>query len=64
MLKLDENKLASLRRFDDVLNEKYGSEKSVERKEFDAKAKHGIMQNCLRMSVKNRILPKSHWLKK
>ena len=39
MLKLDENKLASLRRFDDVLNEKYGSEKSVERKEFDAKAK-------------------------
>lgn len=39
MLKLNENKLASLRRFDDVLNEKYGSEKSVERKEFDAKAK-------------------------
>ena len=39
MLKLDENKLASLRRFDNVLNEKYGSEKSVERKEFDAKAK-------------------------
>lgn len=39
MLKLNENKLASLRRFDDVLNEKYGSEKSVERKEFDTKAK-------------------------
>lgn len=39
MLKLKENKLATLRRFDDVLNEKYGSEKSVERKEFDAKAK-------------------------
>lgn len=39
MLKLDENKLATLRRFDDVLNEKYGSEKSVERKDFDAKAK-------------------------
>ncbi len=39
MLKLNENKLASLRRFDDVLNEKYGSEKSVEHKEFDAKAK-------------------------
>lgn len=38
MLKLNENKLVSLRRFDDVLNEKYGSEKSVERKEFDAKA--------------------------
>lgn len=39
MLKLNENKLATLRRFDDVLNEKYGSEKSVERKEFDTKAK-------------------------
>lgn len=39
MLKLNENELVSLRRFDDVLNEKYGSEKSVERKEFDAKAK-------------------------
>lgn len=39
MLKLNENELASLRRFDDVLSEKYGSEKSVERKEFDAKAK-------------------------
>ena len=35
MLKLNENKLASLRRFDDVLNEKYGSENSAERKEFD-----------------------------
>lgn len=39
MLKFNENKLASLRRFDDVLNKKYGSDKSVERKEFDAKAK-------------------------
>ncbi len=39
MIKLDEKKLSSLRRFDDVLNEKYGSEGSAERKEFDAKAK-------------------------
>lgn len=39
MLKLNENKLALLRRFDDVLNEKYGSDNSVKRKEFDAKAK-------------------------
>lgn len=39
MLKFNENELASLRRFDDVLNEKYGSEKSVKRKELDAKAK-------------------------
>ena len=39
MLKFNENELASLRRFDDVLNEKYGSEKSVKRKELDANSK-------------------------
>lgn len=39
MLKLDETKLASLRKFDDVLNEKYGEQESPERNEFDAKAK-------------------------
>ena len=32
MLKLDENKLASLRRFDDVLNEKY--EKIGKKREY------------------------------
>lgn len=39
MLKLNETKLASLRRFDDILTEKHGSENSAKRKEFDAKAK-------------------------
>ncbi len=39
MLKLSEKKMSSLRKFDAVLNEKYGSDNSVERKEFDAKAK-------------------------
>ncbi len=39
MLKLNEAKLASLRKFDDVITEKYGEESSPERNEFDAKAK-------------------------
>lgn len=39
MLKLDEKKMSSLRRFDDVLNEKYGCENSSERKDFEAKAR-------------------------
>lgn len=38
MLKLNETKLASLRKFDDVLIEKYGEQDSPERNEFDAKA--------------------------
>ena len=51
MLKLNENKLASLRRFDDVLSEKYGSEKSVERKEFDAKAKAWYYAEVLHKAI-------------
>ncbi len=39
MPNLNEKKLSSLRRFDDVLNEKYGSENSSERKDFEAKAR-------------------------
>ena len=54
MLKLNENKLVSLRRFDDVLNEKYGSEKSVERKEFDAKAKAWYYAELLKDERKKR----------
>ena len=38
MLKLDKKKLAGLKTFDDHLQEKYGDENSVERKEFEAKA--------------------------
>lgn len=36
MLKFDENKLSSLRSFDDVLKEKYGDADSEARKDFDA----------------------------
>ena len=34
MLKLDKNKLAGLKTFDDHLQERYGDENSPERKEF------------------------------
>ena len=39
MLKLDKNKLAGLKTFDDHLQERYGAENSPVRKEFEAKAK-------------------------
>lgn len=39
MIKLNEDKLAGLTTFDDVLREKYGDETTKERKEFDAKSK-------------------------
>ena len=39
MMKLDANKLKGLKSFDSYLNEQYGEENSVERKEFEAKAK-------------------------
>lgn len=39
MLKFDEEKLAKLRTFDDVLLEKYGKPDSEARNEFDARAK-------------------------
>lgn len=39
MLKFDEAQLATLRKFDDILNEKYGEQDSHKRKQFDAKAK-------------------------
>ena len=38
MLKLDKEKLACLKTFDDHLQERYGGENSPERKEFEAKA--------------------------
>ena len=38
-MKLDMNKLNNLRSFDSYLDEQYGKENSVERKEFEAKAK-------------------------
>lgn len=39
MLKFNEEKLAKLRTFDDVLQEKYGEPDSETRKDFDARAK-------------------------
>ena len=39
MVRFNEEKLAKLRTFDDVLQEKYGEPGSVARKEFDARAK-------------------------
>lgn len=39
MLKFNEEKLAKLRTFDDVLQEKYGEPNSEVRKDFDARAK-------------------------
>lgn len=39
MLKFNEEKLAKLRTFDDVLQEKYGEPNSEARKDFDARAK-------------------------
>lgn len=54
MLKFNENELASLRRFDDVLNEKYGSEKSVKRKELDTKAKAWYYAELLKDECKKQ----------
>lgn len=39
MLKIDTNKLAGLKTFDDHLKERHGEKNSSERKEFEAKAK-------------------------
>ena len=39
MQKLNSNKLAQLRTFDEHLSEQYGKENSQERKDFEAKAK-------------------------
>lgn len=39
MKKLNEDKLAALTDFEDVLQKKYGDADSMERKEFDAKSK-------------------------
>lgn len=55
MLKLDKNKLAGLKTFDDHLQERYGDENSPERKEFEAKPKLGIMQNSLKTNVNVRM---------
>ena len=63
-LKLDKNKLAGLKTLDDHLTERYGEENSPERKEFEAKAKHGTMQNFSKTSANARTSHKRCWLKK
>lgn len=45
MLKLDKNKLAGLKTFDDHLQERYSDDNSHKHKEFEAKPKLGIIQN-------------------
>lgn len=48
MIKLKENKLAGLTTFEDVLQRKYGEADSMERKEFDAKAKAWYLAELLK----------------
>lgn len=48
MLKFNEEKLAKLRTFDDVLLEKYGELGSEVRKDFDARAKAWYYAELLR----------------
>ena len=55
MLKLDKNKLAGLKTFDDHLQERYGDENSAERKEFEAKAKAWYMPSFLKTNVNARM---------
>lgn len=54
MLKFNEEKLAKLRTFDDVLQEKYGEPGSAARKEFDARAKAWYYAELLRMNARSR----------
>ena len=55
---------AEVRTAESILMKNMAVRRVLNAKSLMPKLKHGIMQNCLRMSVKNRILPKSHWLKK
>ena len=55
MLKLDKNKLAGLKTFDDHLQERYGDVNSPERKEFKQRLKLGTMRNFLRMNASAKM---------
>ena len=56
MLKLDKNKLAGLKTFDDHLQERYGDENSPERKEpLKQRLKLGTMRNFLRMNASAKM---------
>ena len=56
MMKLDMNKLNNLRSFDSYLDEQYGKENSVERKEFEAKAKAWYYAELLKDERKRQNL--------
>ena len=53
MVRLDTNKLNSLRSFDSYLDEQYGEENSVERKEFEAKAKAWYRSELYKANIKD-----------
>ena len=53
MVKLDMNKLEGLRSFDSYLDEQYGEENSVERKEFEVKAKAWYRSGLYKADIKN-----------
>ena len=53
MVKLDMNKLEGLRSFDSYLDEQYGEENSVERKEFEAKAKAWYRSELYKANIKD-----------
>ena len=47
------NKLKGLRSFDSYLNEQYGEENSVERKEFEAKTKAWYRSELYKANIKD-----------
>ena len=53
MVNLDMNKLKGHKSFDSYLNEHYGEENSVERKEFEAKAKAWYRSELYKANIKN-----------
>ena len=53
MVKLDMNKLEGLRSFDSYLDEQYGEENSVERKEFEAKEEVWYRTELYKANIKD-----------
>ena len=53
MVNLDMNKLKGHKSFDSYLNEQYGEENSVERKEFEVKAKAWYRSELYKANIKN-----------
>ena len=52
-MNLDNNRLIGLRSFDSYLNEQYGEENSVERKEFEAKAEDWYRTEVYKANIKD-----------